>query len=302
MGFASNLDSKNHSLQRRLNLGTREMPSKFLVATICLIGSTLTEAAYLSQANLSSPLFAPSNETTGGSNIGTAEITNTGSDNSVDGVSFSASGWTIASAETGRLAFTLDSSINVPADAPIGIYSSASVTSVNNQIMDEFTIGAGGGLAIGNAANILLQVKLDGDYQLQGSQSGMSLANFNVNAGVIGDFHNVVSFSIGGISSPGADEFHRLWEFIIPVTVGSTFKVEALMSGWLSSTNFEPGESGNNHLFIDPIYRVSNAPGYDLNIVSSAGAPISPIPVPAAVWLFGSGLIGLIGIARNKKS
>jgi len=28
----------------------------------------------------------------------------------------------------------------------------------------------------------------------------------------------------------------------------------------------------------------------------------SPVPVPAAVWLFGSGLIGLIGIARRKKS
>jgi len=29
--------------------------------------------------------------------------------------------------------------------------------------------------------------------------------------------------------------------------------------------------------------------------------PGSPVPVPAAVWLFGSGLLGLIGIARRKK-
>jgi len=28
----------------------------------------------------------------------------------------------------------------------------------------------------------------------------------------------------------------------------------------------------------------------------------APIPIPAAVWLFGSGLIGLIGVARRKKS
>jgi len=27
----------------------------------------------------------------------------------------------------------------------------------------------------------------------------------------------------------------------------------------------------------------------------------SPVPIPASVWLFGSGLIGLIGIARRKK-
>jgi hypothetical protein len=29
---------------------------------------------------------------------------------------------------------------------------------------------------------------------------------------------------------------------------------------------------------------------------------ISAIPVPAAVWLFGSGLVGLVGFARRKKS
>jgi len=29
---------------------------------------------------------------------------------------------------------------------------------------------------------------------------------------------------------------------------------------------------------------------------------INPIPIPAAIWLFGSGLLGLIGIARRKKA
>jgi hypothetical protein len=29
--------------------------------------------------------------------------------------------------------------------------------------------------------------------------------------------------------------------------------------------------------------------------------PVNPVPVPASLWLFGSGLIGLIGIARQKK-
>jgi len=28
----------------------------------------------------------------------------------------------------------------------------------------------------------------------------------------------------------------------------------------------------------------------------------SPVPIPAAVWLFGSGLIGLLGVARRKQS
>lgn len=30
-------------------------------------------------------------------------------------------------------------------------------------------------------------------------------------------------------------------------------------------------------------------------------APVSAVPVPAAVWLFGSGLVGLVGVARRKQ-
>ena len=35
--------------------------------------------------------------------------------------------------------------------------------------------------------------------------------------------------------------------------------------------------------------------------VGFAGAPAA-IPVPAAVWLFGSGLVGLVGVARRRKA
>ncbi len=37
---------------------------------------------------------------------------------------------------------------------------------------------------------------------------------------------------------------------------------------------------------------------YGLNLVGT----VSAIPVPAAVWLLGSGLIGLVGVARRKKA
>jgi hypothetical protein len=38
----------------------------------------------------------------------------------------------------------------------------------------------------------------------------------------------------------------------------------------------------------------------DCNLLTSVWVG-APVPVPAAVWLFGSGLIGLVGIARRKR-
>lgn len=49
--------------------------------------------------------------------------------------------------------------------------------------------------------------------------------------------------------------------------------------------------------------------GLELYFSDAGGFPevygsfdIAPVPIPAAAWLFGSGLLGLIGIARIKKS
>ncbi len=39
----------------------------------------------------------------------------------------------------------------------------------------------------------------------------------------------------------------------------------------------------------------------DLSQVNATVAEVQAVPVPAAVWLFGSGLLGLAGIARRKK-
>jgi len=41
--------------------------------------------------------------------------------------------------------------------------------------------------------------------------------------------------------------------------------------------------------------------GYSANFNLQGVSAVSAVPVPAAVWLFGSGLLGLVGIARRKK-
>ena len=40
--------------------------------------------------------------------------------------------------------------------------------------------------------------------------------------------------------------------------------------------------------------------GPSFYLSSTLGISLSPIPVPAAIWLFGSGLVGLIGFSRRK--
>lgn len=41
---------------------------------------------------------------------------------------------------------------------------------------------------------------------------------------------------------------------------------------------------------------------YMVGTISGFEPPVSEIPVPAAAWLFGSGLMGLVGIARRRKA
>ena len=41
---------------------------------------------------------------------------------------------------------------------------------------------------------------------------------------------------------------------------------------------------------------------YALHLEGHVGGTVSAVPVPAAVWLFGSGLLGLVGVARRKKA
>ena len=74
--------------------------------------------------------------------------------------------------------------------------------------------------------------------------------------------------------------------------------------------DFGDGSSTGHGDFPTPTHTYANPGLYKvtLDVVDESGnqgqvwttADISPVPVPAAAWLFGSGLLGLIGIARKK--
>ena len=77
-------------------------------------------------------------------------------------------------------------------------------------------------------------------------------------------------------------------------------------AGVISSSTITPIITNLGTTFIDPdslnqTLRISwtdslNGAGFGAEVV------FSPVPIPAAVWLFGSGLLGLVGMARRKKA
>jgi hypothetical protein len=77
--------------------------------------------------------------------------------------------------------------------------------------------------------------------------------------------------------------------------------------------NFNAQLSGTNLVDADLANVAANPSGFYVNLHNSAfpggairGQTSEPyrtvVPVPAALWLFGSGLLGLIGAARRKGS
>lgn len=68
--------------------------------------------------------------------------------------------------------------------------------------------------------------------------------------------------------------------------------VYAYNAGYLSDDEIEFNPDGTLANFFDDRILVPD---------SFEGRPPSEIPVPAAVWLFGSGLLGLVGVARRRK-
>lgn len=67
-----------------------------------------------------------------------------------------------------------------------------------------------------------------------------------------------------------------------------------------SSTNLLLTESEAG-LYSFSVYGQSAAEAGTFSLDYSLQVEVSAVPVPAAIWLFGSGFIGLVGIARKKK-
>lgn len=120
-----------------------------------------------------------------------------------------------------------------------------------------------------------------------------------------------------GINGDGADELSGnaaaplangdgVYEFTVPTgSIGGNINF-----AWGATTGIDVfmvwSADGLTSLDIDgdgtPGARMVDGPfpGFSANFTAASGPTV--VPVPAAVWLLGSGLVGLVGVARRKKA
>lgn len=102
----------------------------------------------------------------------------------------------------------------------------------------------------------------------------------------VGTMDQMMHFTVGAGQVAGIIDF--AWQTTTGIRVVNVWNVSACGANTCYTTAAVPGME--NGAF----------PNYNAQFNLSA-AP-APVPVPAAVWLLGSGLVGLVGVARRRKN
>ena len=129
-----------------------------------------------------------------------------------------------------------------------------------------------------------------GDYQMTGGTTTSVTAggSFSVTSLTTGGLNELNTFNATGLDTIGAV---TAWDASSSIDLSS-------ISGWGSGTAVQIQLQND-------LSATSNLQGEGAFIqkkFGDIGVIVNPVPVPAAVWLFGSGLLGLVGIARRKKA
>lgn len=127
----------------------------------------------------------------------------------------------------------------------------------------------------------------DGDYILDGGGASVNANGFfratslTTSCG-LPPCQDEVLFNAGTFADTGGN--NALWDMggSLDLSWGSDTSVRLTIQNNLTAETLESGELA----FIQKKFSVT----------------IPQVPVPAAVWLFGSGIIGLVGLARRKKA
>jgi len=112
---------------------------------------------------------------------------------------------------------------------------------------------------------------------------------------------NSYSTIAGNFSILELDISNELNQYGYPIKVINNLALDFIhICPQCTSELISEGYIDENFFWVEPVYRQIDATMYG-SIRINSGIPISAVPIPAAAWLFGSGLISLVGAARRKK-
>lgn len=174
-----------------------------------------------------------------------------------------------------------------------------SATAGNEPI--QWTVLSGQGTTQLNTFTNVASQQTSAQIIASGSNNGVVPANTNITS-----WRN----TIGPATGPGSeivlnavDPASFTTRFGINGTLGNTFTGGGLQ-GSLDSVLFliqgQARTAGGDLNVLSDVGRVMLALNGQLNICGGAGCTPAVIPIPAGIILFGTGLIGLVGIARRK--
>ena len=148
----------------------------------------------------------------------------------------------------------------------------------------------GKGLGDGTAAAVKQLFKID----ITGATDITGMANMTSSTPAVSKtlFLDVVNIlNANGIASTAIPSKIEGFAFGDDIVIGGQTKHTL----WMTNDNdFDPANSGDNKFYVFAIDST------DLSTYQAQNITPSAVPVPAAVWLFGSGLLGLIGLARKR--
>ena len=143
-------------------------------------------------------------------------------------------------------------------------------------------------------------------FGVSGSNFGMQNFSFNFDPSLSVDASNIIDIApLSWTISEGSNAGGGFGKFGFQLSGNGSSRTELLsfsITGVVDDTiNSYATGSTLNPAAVE--FFATHIAGFDtINGVTSAKfAGSTVVPVPAAVWLFGSGLIGLFGIARRKK-